>query len=181
MAFAKLAEKIADFMITRRSKTQAVNFSRIAVDFKTCLICMPSSLEMVRTAAVILPLLASTFPNRKINVLLSSSVDPQSHEIIKKFATTRMSDSDVDRFSLPTREFMARLSEGGVGICIDMDPYPNFLNSVICLRSGAMVRAAFEKGVGLPYYNFLVKTVDKEGPLKEKYTVMAQLLQNFGS
>ena len=181
MAISKFTERITNFLINRKSKISPVNFNRATNNMKSCLICMPASLEQVRSASIILSDIAATFANRKINILLTCSIDPQSHEIIKKFSSIRLGETDLDRFSLPTKEFINKIATGGVGICIDLDPSPNFFNAVVAVRCGAEIRASFDKGVGLPYYNLLVKSAGGSSNLKDKYSALSTFLRNFSA
>jgi hypothetical protein len=134
---------------------------------------------MIRPAAEILPEIAEAFSNRSIRILLTSSVDPQSHDIIKRFVVIRTEDKDIDRFSLPRKEFIIKLCGSGLGMAIDMDTRPNFFNALIALRSGAAVRTTFDKGVGLPYYNLIIGAGGKGLAPRESYRAMADILANF--
>jgi hypothetical protein len=140
---------------------------------------MPGKLEMVKPASEILPEIAAAFPNQNLKILLSSSIDPQSHDIIKKFIVFRIEPRDLDAFKLPKKHLIARITDGGVGIVIDMDLAPNFFNAIIGIRSGAPVRTSFDKGVGLPYYNMLVGKPMKDQPPRAAYRMMADVLGNF--
>lgn len=140
---------------------------------------MPGRLEIIKPAAEILPEIAAAFPNQSLKILLSSSIDPQSHDIIKKFIVFRVEPSDLDAFKLPKKQLITRISDGGVGIVIDMDLAPNFFNAIIGIRSGAPVRTSFDKGVGLPYYNMLVGKLLQDQPPRAAYRMMADVLGNF--
>ncbi len=156
-----------------------VNFSDLSGNFRACLVCMPARLELIRAASDILPEIAEIFPNRDIRILLTSNVDPQSHDIIKKFIVIKPLSYDLDAFSLPKREFIQRVSAGGLAVSVDLDIYPNFFNAVVSLRSGAIVRTAFDKGVGLPYYNLIVGIPAAEAAPKVSCRAMADILGNF--
>jgi hypothetical protein len=156
-----------------------VKFSDLSSNLKACLICMPARLELIRPASEILPEIAQTFPNRDIRILLTSNVDPQSHDIIKKFVVVKPLSYDLDAFSLPKKEFIQRVSAGGLAVSVDLDTYPNFFNAVVSLRSGAVVRTAFDKGVGLPYYNFIVGIPAAEAAPRVSCRAMADILGNF--
>ena len=181
MRINQMAERVANFIYTRkyRKSGDVVRFTEVSRDLKACLICMPSKLELIKPAAEILPIIASTFPNRNIKILLTSSIDPQSHEIIRKFVVINAVQNDYDRFSMPKREFLSKLYSGGLGMTLDMDIRPNFFHALIALHSGASVRAAINKGIGLPYYNLLIGKPSIEDNPKLTYQAMAEVLQNF--
>ena len=126
-----------------------------------------------------MPEIAAAFPNRNLKILLSSSIDPQSHDIIRKFIVFRVEGKDIDTFKLPKKHLITRISDGGVGMVIDMDLEPNFFNAIIGIRSGAPVRTTFDKGVGLPYYNMLVGKPMKDQAPRAAYRMMADVLGNY--
>lgn len=176
---SSLAERFLSMKYRYKVEPGTVNFSELSRDLKGCLICMPSRLDLIKPAADVLPALAETFPDRNIKILITSNVDPQSHEIIKNFIVIKPLAYDLDRFSLPKRNFINRISEGGLAVAIDMDTTPNFFNAVVGLRTGALVRTAFDKGVGLPYYNFILGIPSVEAAPRVSYRALADILGNF--
>ena len=176
---SSLAERLINFRYKYKPGPDPVNFSDLSRDLKSCLICMPSRLELIKPAADVLPALAETFADRNIKILLTSNIDPQSHEIIKKFIVVKPLAYDLDRFSLPKRGFIDRIAEGGLAVAIDMDTAPNFFNAVVALKAGAIVRTAFDKGVGLPYYNFILGVPSAEAAPRVSYRALADILGNF--
>lgn len=175
----RIAEKVSKIRYNISRRQLPVRFSDLSVDLKACLICMPGNMEHVRIASEILPDLAEIFPNRDIRILLTSNIDPQSHRNIKKFPVIRPAESDLDIFSMPKKELIDRLTHGGLAITIDMDTNPNFFNAIVSLKSGAPVRTAFDKGEGLPYYNFIIGVPAKDVAPKVSYRAMADILRNF--
>jgi hypothetical protein len=174
-----LVQKMARMKHSFRYRAEPINFSHVSESLKACLICMPSRLDLIRPASEILPDIARTFRNRDIRILLTSNVDPQSHEVIKKFVVMKPVAYDLDRFSMPKREFIERLAGGGLSISIDLDTQPNFFNAVVSLQSGAAVRITFDKGVGLPYYNLIVGIPAVEAAPRISCRAMADILSNF--
>jgi hypothetical protein len=165
--------------VYERSKIEPVSFLEASQALKPCLVCMPGKLEMIKPAAEILPELAAALPNRSLKIMLSSSIDPQSHEFIKKFFIIRTEPGDYDTFSLPKKHFIEKVAYGGVGIAIDLDLRPNPFNAVLALRTGAKVRTSFDKDVGLPYYNMIVGPREPEKDPRASYRVMADVIGNF--
>ena len=175
----RFMEKFAKLKYKYTYKTVPITFSELPDNRKGCLICMPGKMDNMRAAAEILPELADTFPNRDIKILLTTNVDPQSYQFIKHFAVIRPLDDDLDKFSLPKKEFINRLTKGGLAITVDMDTNPNFFNALISLHTGALVRTAFDKGEGLPYYNFIIAIPARDAAPKVAYRAMADILKNF--
>ena len=158
-----------------------MHFTEVSRDLKGCLVCMPGKLEMIKPAAEILPEIAAAFSNRNLKILLTSSIDPQSHDFIKKFIVIRVESQDLDAFRLPKKHLINRISDGGIGMAIDLDLTPNFFNAIIGIRTGAPVRTSFDKGVGLPYYNMLIGKAAEDQPPRASYRAMADILSNFRS
>ncbi len=176
---SSLAERFLNVKYRFKAEYGQVNFSELSRDLQGCLVCMPSKLDLIKPAADVLPALAETFSDRNIKILLTSNIDPQSHEIIKKFIVIKPLAYDLDRFSLPKRNFIERIAEGGLAVAIDMDTEPNFFNAVVGLKTGAVVRTAFDKGVGLPYYNFILGVPSAEAAPRVSYRALADILGNF--
>lgn len=174
-----IVQRFASLKDRFKYSSDPVKFSDLSGSLRACLICMPARLELIKPASEILPEIAEIFPNRDIRILLTSNVDPQSHDIIKKFVVIKPLSYDLDAFSLPKREFIQRVSAGGLAVSVDLDIYPNFFNAVVSLRSGAIVRTAFDKGVGLPYYNFIVGIPAAEAAPRVSCRAMADILSNF--
>ena len=176
-----IAERFVDFKCNYKYKSSigSVHFNDIINDLHSCIICMPSKLDLIKPASEILPRLAETFTNRDIKILITTNIDPQSHEIIKKFNVIKPYPYDIDRFSMPKKKFIRRISEGGLAVSIDMDPAPNMFNALIGLQGGANIRTTFEKGIGLPYYNFILGVPSVDAPPKASYRAMADILGNF--
>jgi len=179
MKLNDLTERVARFVHERRIRIEPISFSEASTGLKSCLVCMPGKLEMIKPAAEILPEIAQAFPNRDLKIMLTSSIDPQSHDIIKKFIVIRAERSDFDAFSMPKKNFITKLSVGGVGVSIDLDTRPNLFNAMAGLRCGAKIRTAFDKGIGLPYYNMIVSSPVEGMTPRASYRMMADVLGNF--
>jgi hypothetical protein len=180
MKLNSFTERFARLVYERR-KSDVVHFSEISRDIQPCLVFMPARLDTMRPAAEILPEIASAFPNRSLKIILTSSVDPQSHEFIKKFVVIRAESGDLDTFSLPKKHFIEKVAYGGAGVSIDLDIKPNLFNAVLGMKSGAAIRTAFDKGVGLPYYNLIIGSPEPGAAQRDMYRIMADILSNFRS
>jgi hypothetical protein len=179
MKLNSFAERVAKLIHERSVSVEPVSFTEVSRSTLSCLILMPGKLETIKPAAEIIQEIAATFPNRNLKIMLTSSVDPQSHDMIKKFIVIRAEESDFDTFSLPKKQFITKLCTGGVGIAIDLDMQPNLFNAVVGIRSGALVRTSFDKGIGLPYYNMIVGFGTSENAPRARYRIMADILGNF--
>ena len=180
MKLNSFTERFARLVYERR-KTDIVPFSAVSRDIHPCLVFMPAKLETMKPAAEILPEIASAFPNRSLKIILTASVDPQSHEFIKKFVVIRAEQSDFDTFSLPKKQFIEKVAFGGAGVSIDLDLHQNLFNAVLGMKSGATIRTAFDKGIGLPYYNLIIGSPVPEAAPRDLYKMMADILRNFRS
>jgi hypothetical protein len=178
MKLNKFTEHYAKF-VYERGNVEAVSFLSESRILKPALVLMPNKLETIKPAAEILPDIAEALTNRSLKILLSSSIDPQSHSFIKKFIVIRAEPGDYDTFLLPKKHFIDKVSYGGVGIAIDLDLRPNLFNAVMALRSGAKVRTSFDKTVGLPYYNMIVGPAEPEKDPRASYRIMADVIGNF--
>jgi hypothetical protein len=178
MKLNRFTEQYAKF-VYERGDVEQVSFLTESRILKPCLVLMPSKLETIKPAAEILPDIAAALTNRSLKILLSSSIDPESHSYIRKFFIIHAEPADYDTFSLPKKHFIEKVSYGGVGIAIDLDLRPNLFNAVLALRSGAKVRTSFDKGVGLPYYNMIVGPSEPEKNPKAAYRGMADVIGNF--
>jgi hypothetical protein len=179
MKLNNFTEQAARLFHERKVKIEPVAFHEVNRSIKSCLICMPGKLDLIKPAAEILPDLAIAFPNRSLKVMLTSSIDPQSHDYIKRFIVIRAEPGDYDTFSLPKKQFITRISTGDVGIAIDLDPRPNLFNAVTMIRSGALVRTSFDKGIGLPYYNMIIESQGQDPGSRAAYRMLADVLANF--
>ncbi|RKX20624.1 MAG: hypothetical protein DRP26_01290 [Candidatus Zixiibacteriota bacterium] len=114
-----------------------------------------------------------------INVLLTSNIDPRSHNYIKRFTIIKPYSSDINSFYLPKRSFINRVAAQGISVCIDLDFNPNFFNSSVCIMTKAPVRIGFAKGLGLPYYNLEIDIDSDKVSTKESYNQFIKVLYNF--
>ncbi len=178
MKLNSLTERYAR-MVHEKTTIESVSFTEVRRSHSPGLILMPGKLETIKPAAEILPEIAAALPNRNLKIVLTSSIDPQSHLLVKNFIIIRTEPGDFDTFSLPKKQFIDKISYGGVSIVIDLDLRPNLFNAVLGLRSGGKVRTSFDKGVGLPYYNMIVGQGSPESNPRVSYRVIADVIGNF--
>jgi hypothetical protein len=140
---------------------------------------MPSDMNILLEAASKLPYIAELFPNRLIKIMVTSNIDPRSHEYIKRFTLIKPGDRDLTRFSLPKKSFIDNLKRTGLSVCVDFDFFPNFFNSSIAALTGAPVRIGLAKGMGLPYYNLELNVGRENATLKVAYQAFIDMLFNL--
>ena len=179
MKLNNFTERYAKHTFERSAIIEPVSFTEVRRSISPCLILMPSKLEKIKPAAEILPEIAAALPNRNVKIVISSSIDPQSHLLIRHFIVMRTEPGDYDTFSLPKKHFIDKISYGGVSIVIDLDLTPNLFNAVLGLRSGGKVRTSFDKGIGLPYYNMIVGSGSPKSDPGGSYKIMADVIGNF--
>jgi hypothetical protein len=177
----RFAERLARAYHRLMMKNQPINFLSSINDYRDCLVCLPANMEFILEAASKLPHIAEIFPNRMINVLLTSNIDVRSHDYIKRFTIIKPYSNDINVFYLPKRSFIDRVTAQGISVCIDLDFKPNFFNSSVCIMTKAPVRIGFAKGLGLPYYNLEIDVDNDKTPVKESYEQFIKVLYNFRS
>lgn len=181
MKVNRFAERLTRTYHRLTMKNQPINFLSSIKDYRDCLVCLPADMEFILEAASKLPHIAEIFPNRMINVLLTSNIDVRSHNYIKRFTIIKPYSNDINAFYLPKRSFIDRIAVQGISVCIDLDFKPNFFNSSVCIMTKAPVRIGFAKGLGLPYYNLEIDVDNDKTPVKESYEQFIKVLYNFKS
>ena len=179
MKINKFAERFARYRHKSLIDNRQINFRECFENSKDCLVLMPSDMNVLVEAANKLPYVAELFPNRLIKVLVTSNIDPRSHEFIKRFTLIKPSEHDLTRFSLPKRNFIDNIKKTGLSVCIDLDLFPNFFNSTIAVLTGAPVRIGLAKGMGLPYYNLELNVGRDNATVKTAYQTFMDMLYNL--
>jgi hypothetical protein len=179
MQVNKLAEKIARYYYRVTFKEKQVNFLECFNNHKDCLVLLPSDMTVILEAASRLPMIAEIFPDRIIKILLTSNIDPRSHEFIKRFTIIKPYSYDLNAFYLPKRPFIERVRAAGLSVCIDLDFQHNFLNSSVSVMTEAPVRIGCVKGLGLPYYNLEINIGGENSSIKTAYDTFINVLYNL--
>jgi hypothetical protein len=179
MKINRLAEKFARYRHRSLFRDSQVNFRECFLNPKDCLVLMPSDMNILLEAASKLPYVAELFPNRLIKIMVTSNIDPRSHDFIKRFTLIKPGDHDLTRFALPRNQFIENVRQSGLSVCIDLDLYPNFFNSSISVLTGAPVRIGLAKGMGLPYYNLELNVGGENTSIKSAYQTFVDMLFNF--
>jgi hypothetical protein len=179
MKINKIAEKFARYRHRALIDNRQINFRECFENPKDCLVLMPSDMNILLEAASKLPYVAELFPNRLIKILVTSNIDPRSHEFIKRFTLIKPSEHDLTRFSLPKGSFIENIGKTGLSVCVDLDLMPNFFNSSIAVMTGAPVRIGLAKGMGLPYYNLELNVGSEKTSIKTAYQTFVDMLYNL--
>jgi hypothetical protein len=175
----RLAEKIARYRYRAGFRGAQVSFKGCFDDTRDCLVLMPADMNVLLEAASQLPFIADLFPNRLIKILITSNIDPRSHEFIKRFTIIKPYPYDLSAFYLPKKQFIEKARESGLSVCVDLDLRQNFFNSSVSVLTEAPIRIGCAKGMGLPYYNLEINVGDEKAPLKKAYQEFIDVLFNL--
>jgi len=127
-----------------RYRSAAFNLSDIRNRPVRVLICLPSSPEEARKAAGIIPELVACLDAKVVFVV----GEPRSVEFCDP-ADGRLTVVPLDRsarwwFGLPSFGIVDRLSEAGLNLAIDLNPWAELLPAVLCQRIGARIRLCLD-------------------------------------
>lgn len=127
-----------------RYRNEAFNLSDIRNRPVRLLICLPSSPEEAGKAAEIIPELVTCLDAEVVFVV----GEPQSVECCDP-SDARINILPLDRsarwwFGLPSFEIVDRLSEAGLNLAVDLNPWAELLPAVLCQRIGARIRLCLD-------------------------------------
>ena len=127
-----------------RCRNTAFNLSDIRNRPVRLLICLPSSPDEARKAAGIIPELIACL-NAKVVFVVG---EPRSVEFCDQ-ADSRITVVPLDRsarwwFGLPSFGIVDRLSEAGLNVAVDLNPWAELLPAVLCQRIGAKIRLCLD-------------------------------------
>ncbi len=146
---------------------------------ESVLICFPAKVESFASAKDHLTTFSGLFQNKKIFLFLplAGAEDFLSH--LKRYQVIFAQKKDFGMLSLPRRKFIQRIKDYRFEIALDLDLEDGFLNSYLCLKSGAGVRIGLEGKIGSPFYN--LQLAPSKGRLYQEdiYAGMAQTLKSL--
>ena len=127
-----------------RYRNAAFNLSDIRNRPVRLLICLPSSSEEARKAAEIIPELVACLAAEAVFVV----GEPRAVEFCDP-SDTRITVVPLDRsarwwFGLPSFGIVDRLSEAGLNLAVDLNPWTELLPAVLCQRIGARIRLCLD-------------------------------------
>lgn len=174
-----LARKILIWWNRLFFKPPAFSFGEKMNRAENVLICFPSKVESFASAKEHLTAFVDLFQNKKIFVFLPLIGGKTFLSDLKRYAVICPQKGDLRIFSVPRRKFIQRIKDYGFEIALDLDLEDDFLNSYLCLKSGAEVRIGLKGKTGSPFYN-LQLTLSKERLYQEHlYAGMAETLKSL--
>ena len=127
-----------------RYRNTAFNLSDIRNRPVRLLICLPSSPGEARRAAEVIPELVACLDAKVVFVV----GEPRSVEFCDP-SDGRITVVPLDRsarwwFGLPSFGIVDRLSEAGLNLAVDLNPWAELLPAVLCQRIGARIRLCLD-------------------------------------
>ena len=127
-----------------RCRNAPFNLSDIRNRPVRLLICLPSSPDEARKAAGIIPELIACLDAKVVFVV----GEPRSVEFCDQ-EDSRITVVPLDRsarwwFGLPSFGIVDRLSEAGLNVAVDLNPWAELLPAVLCQRIGAKIRLCMD-------------------------------------
>ncbi len=160
-------------------KPGAFSFAEKMRGAENVLICLPAKTESFAPAKDHLAIFSDIFQSKNIFLFLplAGAQDFLSH--LKRYQVICPEKEDLGILSLPRRRFIQRIKGHRFEIALDLDIEDGFLNSYLCLKSGAQVRVGLKGKAGLPFYN-LQLALSKERLYQEDiYAGMVETLKNL--
>jgi hypothetical protein len=162
-------------------KSQAFSFAEKMKRAENVLICLPAKIESFTSIKECLDIFADIFHNKKISVFLPLTGAESVLSHLERYKVIFPQKEDLGIFSLPRREFIQRIKNYCFEIALNLDLDDGFLNSYLCLKSGAFVRIGPKGKTGFPFHN-LQLALSNEGLLPhDLYTRMAEMIKNLSS
>ena len=160
-------------------KPPAFSFGEKMSCAESVLICFPSKVESFASAKDHLTTFSDVFQNKKIFLFLplAGAEDFLSH--LKRYQVICPQKEDLGILSLPRRKFIQRIKGHHFEIALDLDLEDGFLNSYLCLKSGAGVRIGLEGKTGPPFYNLQLALSKGRLYQEDIYAGMADTLKNL--
>lgn len=143
------------------------------------LICLPGKQESFEVAKDHLTIFADIFQNKKISVFLPLIGAESLLSHLERYVVIYPQKEDLRIFSLPRREFIQRIKDRRFEIALDLDLEDGFVNSYLCLKSGAEMRIGLEGKAGFPFYNLQLALSKERLSLEYLYVGMAETLKNL--
>ena len=160
-------------------KPPAFSFAEKMNQAENVLICLPAKIESFASAKDHLTIFSGIFKSKKIFVFLPLAGGETFLSHLKRYAVICPQKEDLRILSLPRRKFIQRIKGYRFEIALDLDLEDGFLNSYLCLKSGAEVRIGLKGKTGPPFYN-LQLALSKERLYREDlYVGMAETLKSL--
>lgn len=159
-------------------KPSAFSFAEKMNRAENVLICLPAKPESFASAKDHLTVFADIFQNKKVFVFLPLAGGETFLSHLKRYVVICPQKEDLI-FSLPRRKFIQRLKGYRFKITLDLDLEDGFLNSYLCLKSGAEVRIGLKDKTGPPFYNLQLAPSKERVYQEDLYVGMAKTLKSL--
>jgi hypothetical protein len=157
----------------------ALSFAEKMNRAENVLICLPAKPESFNSAKDHLTIFADIFQDKKIFVFLPVAGAESFLPHLKSYGVIYPQKKDLRIFSLPRREFIQRIKGYHFEIALDLDLEDGFINSYLCLKSGALVRIGLKGKTGFPFYNLQLALSKEKSYQQDLYARMAEMLQSL--
>jgi hypothetical protein len=160
-------------------KPQAFSFAEKMKRAENVLICLPAKIESFASIKDYLDIFADIFQNKKISVFLPLVGAESVLSHLERYEVIFPQKEDLGTFSLPRREFIQRIKDYCFEIALNLDLDDGFLNSYLCLKSGAFVRIGPKGKTGYPFHNLQLALSQEGSYPQDLYTRMAEMIKNL--
>ena len=160
-------------------KPDVLSFAEKMNQAENVLICLPAKKESFNLAKDHLTIFADIFQDKKIFVFLPMAGAESFLPHLKSYGVIYPQKEDLRIFSLPRREFIQRIKGYHFEIVLDLDLEKGFINSYLCLKSGALVRIGLKGKTGFPFYNLQLALSKEKSSPEDLYVGMAGMLQGL--
>jgi len=160
-------------------KPDAFSFAEKMRRAENVLICLPAKPESFASAKDHLTIFLDIFQNKNNFVLLPFAGAESFLSHLKRYMVISPQKEDLKIFSLPRRKFIQRMKDYRFEITLDLDLDDGFLNSYLCLKSGACVRIGLKGKTGPPFYNIQLALSKERLYQEDIYVGMAETLKSL--
>jgi hypothetical protein len=157
----------------------AFSFAEKLKGAENVLICLPGKTENFASAKDHLTTFSDVFQNKKIFLFLPLAGAENFLSHLKRYVVICPRKEDFGILSLPRRKFIRRIKGYRFEIALDLDLEDGFLNSYLCLKSGAGVRIGLEGKTGPPFYNLQLALSRGRLYQEDIYVGMSETLKNL--
>jgi hypothetical protein len=143
------------------------------------LICLPTKKESFNVAKDHLTIFTDIFRNKKIFVFLPLVRVESFLPHLQGYEVIYPQKGDLGTFSLPRKKFIRRMRDYHFEMALDLDWEDGFVNSYLCLKSGAKVRIGLKGKTGFPFYNLQLVLSEKKLCRHDLYVRVAAMLKSL--
>jgi hypothetical protein len=160
-------------------KPDAFSFAEKMRRAENVLICLPAKPESFASAKDHLTIFLDIFQNKKNFVFLPLIGGETFLSHLKRYMVISPQKEELKIFSLPRKKFIQRIKDYRFEITLDLDLEDGFLNSYLCLKSGACVRIGLKGKTGPPFYNIQLAPSKERLYQGDLYVGMAKMLKSL--